>query len=119
MGWYLLIIGIIAELAGSICMKLSEGFSRLYPSLLVFVFFGISFTVFIYVLKHFDLSFAYAIWAGMGIMLISIIGMVFFKEPVSSLKIISIVINITGVVSLNVSEMKLQSKSAIEVVEKQ
>lgn len=63
-------------------MKLSNGFTNLAASILTFVFWGISFTIFIFALKHFDLSFIYAIWAGLGILQVSIIGMACFKEPV-------------------------------------
>ncbi|MFH2130367.1 MAG: multidrug efflux SMR transporter [bacterium] len=111
MRWLLLSIGILTELGGSTCMKLSNGFSNLYASIFTFVFWGISFTVFIYALKHFDLSFAYAIWAGLGIMLVSAVGMIFFREPVNALKIVSILIIVTGVVLLNLSEILLQSPS--------
>ncbi len=111
MGWILLFIGIFTETAGSTCMKISCGFTKLYPSAFVFVFYGISFSVFIFALKHFDLSFAYAIWAGLGIMLISIIGMIFFNESVNWLKIVSILIIVIGVVTLNISEMVIKAPS--------
>ena len=111
MGWILLFIGIFTETAGSTCMKLSCGFTKLYPSVFVFVFYGISFSVFIFALKHFDLSFAYAIWAGLGIMLISIIGMIFFNESVNWLKIVAILIIVIGVVTLNISEMVIKAPS--------
>jgi len=86
-------------------MKISNGFTNLYASILTFVFWGISFSIFIFALKHFDLSFAYAIWAGIGILLVSVIGMAYFKEPVSMMKIISIIIIVAGVVLLNMSEL--------------
>lgn len=104
MRWLLLSLGILTELGGSTCMKLSKGFTNMYASIFTFVFWGISFSVFIFALKQFDLSFAYAIWAGMGILLVSLIGMVYFKEQVSLLKIISILIIVIGVVMLNMSE---------------
>ncbi len=111
MGWLFLSIGILAELGGSTCMKLSEGFTKLYPSICVFLFYSASFSVFIFALKHFNLSFAYAIWAGLGIMLVSAIGMIFFNEPVNWLKIVSIFIIVVGVVTLNISEMIINAPS--------
>jgi len=54
------------EVCGTTCMKLSDGFSNLVPSVLTFVFWGIAFTIFIFALKTFDLSFAYAVWVGVG-----------------------------------------------------
>ena len=105
MRWVLLTIAILSELGGSTCMKLSNGFSNLYASILTFVFWGISFSIFIFALKHFDLSFIYAIWAGLGILFVSIIGMAYFKEPINTIKIISILIIVAGVVLLNLSEL--------------
>lgn len=107
MRWLLLSIGILTELCGSTCMKLSNGFTNLSASILTFVFWAISFSVFIYALKYFDLSFAYAIWAGMGILLVSVIGMTYFREPISLLKIASICIIVLGVVLLNISDLLL------------
>ncbi len=111
MRWLLLSLGILTELGGSTCMKLSNGFTNLYASILTFVFWGVSFTVFIFALKHFDLSFAYAVWAGVGIMLVSAVGMIFFREPVNMLKIASIVVIVLGVVMLNLSELFYQNPS--------
>lgn len=107
MKWLLLAFGIIAELCGSTCMKMSHGFTKLYPSILTFVFWAIGLTIFLFALKKFDLSYAYAIWAGLGIMGVSIIGMIFFKEPCSILKIISILIIVAGVIVLNISDILL------------
>ena len=105
MKWLLLTLGIVMEVSSVTCMKLSEGFSRWIPSVLTFVFMGISLAVFIFVLKRFDLSFAYAIWAGLGIAIVSIIGILYFKEPVTALKIASIALVAIGVVGLNISAM--------------
>ena len=64
-----------------------------------------------FALKHFDLSFAYTIWAGLGILLVSVMGMIYFKEPISMLKIISILIIVIGVVLLrNVDELTSTSR---------
>ncbi len=71
--------GIIMEVCGTTCMKLSDGFSNLVPSVLTFVFWGIAFTIFIFALKTFDLSFAYAVWVGSGIVIVSIIGILHLR----------------------------------------
>jgi small multidrug resistance pump len=105
MRWLLLSLGILTEVCGSTCMKLSNGFSNIYASILTFVFWGISFSIFIIALRYFDLSFAYAIWAGLGILLVSVVGMVYFKEPATMMKVFSILIIVVGVVMLNLSEL--------------
>ena len=108
MKWFLLLIGIIAELIGSTCMKMSHGFTKLYPSILTFVFWAIGLTIFLFALKKFDLSFAYAIWAGLGILGVSIIGIIYFKEPYNLLKIISILLIVIGVIVLHISDILLK-----------
>ena len=106
MSWFLLFIAIAFEVAGTTCMKLSDGFSKLVPSVLLFVFYGISFAVFSIALKKgMNLSAAYAIWGGVGISLIAAIGIFYFKEPVTALKMGSIVLIIAGVIGLSLSKV--------------
>ena len=106
MGWLLLFVAIGFEVAGTTCMKLSEGFSKLVPAVLIFVFYGISFAVFAMALKKgINLSAAYAIWCGIGISLIAAIGILYFKEPVTVLKMASIALIIAGVVGLSFAKV--------------
>ena len=105
MKWLILALGIVTEVSGVTCMKLSEGFSRWIPSVFTFIFMGISLAVFIFALKRFDLSFAYAIWAGLGIAIVSIIGILYFREAVTAIKIASIALIAIGVVGLNISDV--------------
>ncbi len=74
MHWLLLSMGIVLEVCGTTCLKLSDGFSKVAPSILIFVFYGLSFAAIAFVVKRMDLSIAYAIWAVLGITLVSIIG---------------------------------------------
>jgi small multidrug resistance pump len=98
--WVILGFGIVFEVLGTICMKLAEGFTKLVPSILVFLFYGLSLVSLIFVLKKMEVSIAYAIWASMGIVLIAIIGMIFYKEPVSVPKVISILLIVAGIFGL-------------------
>jgi len=105
MKWLILALGIVTEVSSVTCMKLSGGFSRPVPSVLTFVFMGISLAVFILALKRFDLSYAYAIWAGLGILIVAVIGMLYFKEPVTVLKVASILLIVLGVTGLNIGDL--------------
>ena len=78
--WLLLLVTIIFEVAGTIAMKLSNGLTKLVPSVLIFVFYGICFSVFAIVVKKIHLSIAYAIWSGVGTLLITIISVYFLKS---------------------------------------
>ena len=72
--WFLLIAAIVAEVGGTTCLKLSDGFSRLVPSIGVVLLYSLSFVFLAAVLKRMDVSVAYAIWAGVGTALIAAIG---------------------------------------------
>ena len=99
--WIYLVGAIALEVAGTTSMKLSDGFSRLTPSILIFVFYACSFALLTLVLKTVELSFAYAVWSGLGTALVATIGFLYFREPVTLLKIASILLIIVGVVGLN------------------
>jgi small multidrug resistance pump len=101
MAWVLLLAAILLEVCGTTCMKLSEGFTKLVPSLLLFVFYVAAFTCLTFAVKVINISTAYAIWAGLGTALIAVIGFCYFKDDVTPLKIGCIVLIIVGVVGLN------------------
>ena len=101
--WIYLVIAIIFEVAGTTAMKFSEGFTKTVPSVLMFVFYILSLVALTYALKKIDMSMAYAVWAGVGTALITIVGIFLFKEPAGMVKILSIVLIIIGVVGLHLS----------------
>jgi len=84
-------------------MKLSNGFTVLWPSVAVFVCYSISLAGLTFVLKYIDLSIAYAIWCGVGVALIAVIGMVYFKEPATLQRLACLTLIIIGVVGLQLS----------------
>lgn len=102
--WLVLSVGILFEVLGTICMKYADGFTRLWPSVLVFLFYGISLAVLVFVLEKMEVSIAYAIWASAGTALIAIIGILFYHEQVSLVKILSIAFIILGILGLELSE---------------
>lgn len=104
--WVVLIVAIIFEVCGTTSMKLSDGFTRTLPSVLIFVFYGLSFYCLTYVLKHIEVSIAYAIWSAVCTALIAAIGILYFKESFTLLKVGSLLLIIIGVVGLNLSGMK-------------
>jgi len=106
MHWLYLAGAILFEVAGTTSMKLSQGFSRLLPSILIFVFYAISFVSLTFAVKKIDMSVSYAIWSGIGTALIAIIGVYFFKESMTMLKIASIILIIIGVMGLNLQGFK-------------
>jgi len=101
--WFLLIAAIVAEVGGTTCLKLSEGFSRLIPSLGVFVLYPLSFVFLATVLKTIDVSVAYAIWSGLGTAFVAVIGILIFGEPLSAARLVSLGFIIVGIVGLQLT----------------
>jgi len=99
-GFYLL-LAILLEVAGTTSMKLSDGFSRLTPSVLIFIFYSLSFIFLSLSLKRLELGFAYAVWSGLGTLLVALIGILFFYEPFTFIKSISLILIIIGVVGMH------------------
>ena len=96
----ILSIGILFEVLGTVCMKYAEGFTKIIPSVLVFVFYGISLAALVFLLQKMQVSIAYAIWASAGTALIAVLGIIFFKEPVTVAKLISLAFIIIGILGL-------------------
>lgn len=103
MEWIYLIIAIAFELTATTLMKMSNGFTKLLPSIGTFLGYAICFTALSMSLKKIDVGVAYAIWGAAGIAAMSIIGVIFFKESISALKIFSILFIVLGVIGLNLS----------------
>ena len=103
MGWIYLAFAIVIELFGTMALKLSEGFSKPLMGLGGIAAYTLSLAGLTLALKTIDLSIAYAIWSGLGTTVMAIVGIVYFKESASMLKIGSILLIIVGVVGLNLS----------------
>jgi len=99
--WGVLAVAIVLEVAGTTSMRLSEGFTRLTPSILIFVFYAASFALNTLVIRVLGLSVVYAVWSGVGTVLTALIGFLYFKEPATTLKMISIGLIVIGVFGLH------------------
>lgn len=104
MSWIYLLLAIFSEIIGTTSMKISEGFSRLVPSIMIFVFYGLSLSFLTLALRRIDIGVAYAIWSGLGTALIAAIGIIWFRESLSLMKVVSILLIIAGVIGLNMSD---------------
>ncbi|WP_128377851.1 DMT family transporter [Streptomyces cavernae] len=103
MGYVLLAGAIAAEVLATTTMKYSDGFSRLWPSLITALGYVVSFALLAQTLKTVSVGTAYAIWAGFGTAAIATIGIVFLGEGVSLAKVAGIALIIGGVVVLNLA----------------
>lgn len=80
MGYLYLSIAIVAEVIATSALKASDEFSRLWPSLVVVIGYGLAFYFLSLVLKTIPVGVAYAIWSGAGIALITLVGAVLYKQ---------------------------------------
>lgn len=101
MGYVLLAGAIAAEVGATTAMKYTEGFSRLWPSLLTVLGYVVAFALLAQTLKTISVGTAYAIWAGVGTAAIAAIGALFLGEGLTAAKAAGIVLIIGGVVLLN------------------
>ncbi|MCW2900984.1 MAG: small multidrug resistance protein [Streptosporangiaceae bacterium] len=99
--WILLMGAIVLEVLGTTCMKLTAGFSRLWPTVGMVVAYAGSFGLMTLTLKSLHVSTAYAVWSGVGTALIAVIGMTALGEPFGWPKVAGISLIIGGVVMLN------------------
>jgi len=104
MAWVLLVLAIGAEVVGTLSLKASDGFSKLWPSVAVVVGYGLAFTLLAFALKTLDVGPAYALWAGLGTVGAAIGGWLIFSERLNLLTISGIVIVVIGVVTITLGE---------------
>ncbi|HEK1037740.1 TPA: QacE family quaternary ammonium compound efflux SMR transporter [Proteus mirabilis] len=96
-----LILAIISEVIATTVLKASDGFSRLYPSIVVVVGYCFSFWALSQVVKVMPLSIAYAIWSGLGIVLVSVAAVFVYQQKLDLPAIVGMTLIIAGVLVIN------------------
>jgi small multidrug resistance pump len=104
MNWIWLFVAILLEVAATVFLKLSNGFSKLVPTVIMALLYGISFFPLAIALKKMDVSVAYAVWSAVGTAMVTIMGTFLFHEKISLVKVGGIALIILGVVALNLTE---------------
>jgi small multidrug resistance pump len=97
----LLGIAIATEIAGTSALRVSAGFTRLWPSVLVVVSYLLSFFLFSQVLKQIPMGVAYAIWAGVGTAGVVLVGVLVWRDQISLWQLLGIALVVAGAVILN------------------
>jgi len=100
--WLFLAVAIIAEVVATSSLKASAGFTKLWPSLVVVVGYGLAFYFLALTLRTIPVGIAYAIWAGLGIVLISIVGWLFFGQKLDLASIAGMALIVAGVLVIQV-----------------
>lgn len=101
--WLILVAAILLEVAGTLCLKLSNGLSRLLPALGVAVFYISTFALMAVSTKQLEVGTAYAVWAGVGTALVTVLGIVLFGESFAWTKIAGTLLIVAGVALLHAS----------------
>jgi len=102
MNWVYLGIAIIAEVIATSALKSAEGFTRLVPSAITVIGYAVAFYCLALTLREIPVGIVYAIWSGIGIVLISLVGALVFKQHLDGPAILGMVLIIAGVVIMNV-----------------
>lgn len=101
MHWLTLAIAIIAEVIGTSALRASEGFTKVVPSILVVAGYSVAFYFLSLTLKNIPVGIAYAIWSGVGTVLITIVGVVVFNQRLDVPAVIGLSLILLGVVIIN------------------
>ncbi|MDD2701952.1 MAG: SMR family transporter [Sideroxydans sp.] len=99
--WVFLSVAIVSEVIATSALKASEGFSRLWPSVIVVVGYAAAFYFLSLTLRTIPIGVAYAIWSGVGVALIALISWVFFGQSLDFPGIVGISLIVAGVIVLN------------------
>jgi small multidrug resistance pump len=100
--WLFLGLAIASEVSGTAALKASEGFSRLWPSLGVVIGYGLAFYCLSRALRSIPLGVAYAIWSGLGIVAVCLIGTLVFKQKLDAPAALGMALIISGVIIMQV-----------------
>ncbi|MFX1672543.1 multidrug efflux SMR transporter [Paraburkholderia sp. A2WS-5] len=99
--WLILTIAIVAEVIATSALRASEGFSRLVPSAVVVAGYGVAFYCLSLTLKNLPVGVVYAVWSGVGIVLITLVAMVLYKQVPDLPAVLGLGLIVAGVVVLN------------------
>ena len=102
--WVLLLLAISAEVIGTSCLRLSEGMTRLWPTLLVFTAYAIAMALLSKVVLSIPLGLTYALWSGIGTVVIVLVGRFAYSQMLQPTQLLGIGLITAGVVLVNLGE---------------
>ncbi len=103
MAWVLIVVAGLFEMAWTVGMKYSEGFTRLVPSIVTAVSLVVSFACLTLGIKSLPVGTAYAVWTGIGAAGTAVLGMLLFHEPATALRVGSLVMIVAGIIGLKLA----------------
>lgn len=103
MAWFVLLISGLLEVVWASAMKASDGFTKVGPTVLMGVAAFVGFWLLGYAMKHLPLGTAYPVWVGIGAVGTFVLGVIWFGEPASVLRVASVGLIVAGIVGLKVA----------------
>jgi len=103
MAWIVLIFAGLFEIVWAYSMKLSEGFSRIGPSIITLIFMILSFALLAYAMRTLPLGTAYTIWTGIGAIGSFLVGIFILGEPATAMRMLAAILIISGLVLMKLS----------------
>ncbi|MCA9837809.1 MAG: multidrug efflux SMR transporter [Trueperaceae bacterium] len=104
MSWIYLVIALVLDVIATISLKMSDGMRNSFTALLAYGLFVLSFTCFGLAMKRLEVGLVTAFWAGGGLAVISLIGMMYFQESVSPYKLVFLLLTIVGIMGLSLQQ---------------
>ena len=102
LSWAYLLVAIVAEVIATSALKASDGFSRLWPSVITVVGYCIAFYCLSLTLKHMPVGVAYAVWSGLGVVLITAVSWIMFGQKLDAAALLGMGLIVAGVIVMNV-----------------
>ncbi len=103
--WLMLLVAILFGVLGTISLKLSYGMQKWKPSVCLMIFYLISFVALTLAVQGIDISIVYAIWSGVGTILVAIIGILLFHESISIKKVIALLLIALGIIGIHLANV--------------
>ena len=100
MSWVILFFAIVFEVAGTLTLKFTEGMTRLWPTVLMFAFYLVSLFGLSVAVSKIPVGTAYAVWSGVGTLMVAVLGIIWLKEEVTVLRSVSMLLIVIGVAGL-------------------
>ena len=103
MAWLMLIVAGVFEIGWAFSMKQSEGFTRLWPSVITVVLMAVSIVLLAAAMRSLPLGTAYTVWTGIGAIGAFLVGIIVLSEPATALRMLAAVLIVSGIVLMKVS----------------
>ena len=100
MSWLILFFAIVFEVAGTLTLKFTDGMTRLWPTVIMFAFYLASLWGLTLAVRQIPVGTAYAVWSGVGTLMVAAGGVIWLKEPFTLLRLLSTVLVVVGVAGL-------------------